>query len=168
MFSKSKRLKVSLITSTLVCSVLLLTACGGGGDAGSTDATTGGTTSVEKKAPKIPNSKVAKVYRAGKTTVIANEATLISDNDKIIFSYEMRNHRTKEIVDTSPEGGLSYKVGNKDVRENLVPKALNDAIKNSLVGETYWVYFPKGMEDLPDYLDKNDAYTVKYTVLTKG
>ena len=155
---KIKLIKAGLMMS-VVCTTLLLTACGGKG------ASTGTINNSDNAAPNIPDSRTAKIYRSNKTPVAVNETTIIKNNDTIKFRFEMRSRKTNKVVDTSPKENIEYKIGNKG--EVRLPKALAEAIKNSLIGETYWIYFPKEMQDLPSQYDSKDAYTVKYTVLSK-
>ena len=154
---KTRQLKTGLMMSVF-CTTLLLTACGGSSSPGKTSST-------DNAAPVIPDSTSAKIYRSNKTPVLVTAATTIKNNDTIKFRFEMRSRKTNEIIDTSLED-IEYKVGNKG--ENRVPKALAEALRNSLVGETYWIYFPKGMPDLPAQYDLDDAYTIKYTVISKS
>ena len=159
----TKQLKLGLMTSTLLCASLFLTACNVSSEVdNATDSV-----AATSDSPPIPETTSARVYRNTISSISTNDSTILSVNDNVTFTYEMRNHRTNEIVETSVAGGMAYKISSDSVPTHI-PRAFNKALQNSLVGETYWVFFSKGMEDLPENLDKSDSYTVKFTVLAKN
>ncbi len=102
---------------------------------------------------------------AARRTVGSGNGQIIGFGDPVILKYDMFKWSTGELVESSAEFAESHTIlaGNPD--NYPVPDYLAKSFLGRKNGDTVQVVLPAGSDDLPIYLDPNDAYIVLVEVL---
>ncbi|WP_163836084.1 hypothetical protein [Spartinivicinus ruber] len=96
--------------------------------------------------------------------------TRVNIGDTVAIKYNMYSWKSGKKVESTQDqfgGPLELVVGSKK-GQVTIPKFLNNTIMGSRVGERYQVVFETGMKDLPNYLDKDDAYILVVDIVNKN
>jgi len=80
-----------------------------------------------------------------------------------VLNYNMYSWATGELVDSTDtlDDPLTVRAG----VTNGVPEYLTKSLLGRQIGETLQLVFKQDMEDLPEYLDKSDAYVLVVKLL---
>lgn len=96
-------------------------------------------------------------------TLISGTGQSIEFGDAVVLKYDMFSWTNGALVESSSqlEGPYAVSAG---VSDNI-PEYLAKSLLGRRLGETMQIVFPVGMEDLPDYMDPNDAYVLVVELL---
>lgn len=155
-----KRVAVLASASALV----LLSACGGGSSSDVSNNTIAdndfafpSVTEVDDRF-SISAPKGATPTFPARRTLEAGSGNTIEFNDPVVLRYEMFSWSTGELVESTEDFDEPVTV-RAGVTEG-VPEFLSHSLLGRKIGERIQIIFEEGMEDLPEYLDANDAYVL--------
>jgi len=166
-----KRVAVLASASALV----LLSACGGSGsgDSGSSsvaasnviassDFTFPDVTEVDDQFA-ISSPEGATPSFPARRTLQAGSGNTIEFSDPVVLRYDMFSWSTGELVESTNDFDepLTIRAG---VTEG-VPEFLSHSLLGRRIGDRIQIIFEEGMEDLPPYLDANDAYVLVIEII---
>lgn len=91
-------------------------------------------------------------------TVEAGSGSTVEFSDPVVIRYNMFSWATGELVESTDDFDepVTIRAG---VTEG-VPEYLSHSLLGRKIGDTIQIIFEEGMEDLPEYLDSNDAYVL--------
>lgn len=93
----------------------------------------------------------------------SGEGNLIGFGDPVVLRYKMYSWSSAELVEDSDtlEGPVTVRAG----LIGGVPQYLSKSLPGRRIGDQLQVVFAGGMEDLPEYLDNDDAYVLVVDLL---
>ena len=93
----------------------------------------------------------------------SGQGNVIQFGDPVVLRYKMFSWNSGEIVENTDTSGepVAVRAGLTDD----APQFLSKSLLGRRVGDQLQIVFENGMEDLPDYLDKNDAYVLVVDLL---
>lgn len=91
-------------------------------------------------------------------TLINGNGPSIEFGDAVVLKYDMFSWTNGALVESSSQLDGPYAV-RAGVSDNI-PEYLAKSLLGRRLGETVQVVFPVGMEDLPDYMNPDDAYVL--------
>lgn len=161
-----KLLKKQFLVGAAISASILLSACGGSsGDSNvATDFTSNdfefpsvtATNGIEVPTGAVPDFSVRRTLSKG-------TGSTVQFGDPVVISYNMYSWATGELVDSSDT--LDEPVTVRAGVTNGVPEYLAKSLLGRQIGDTLQLIFEQDMEDLPEYLDKSDAYVVVVNLL---
>ena len=110
-------------------------------------------TTPSGSAPEISASRLLK----------SGQGNLIGFGDPVVLKYKMFSWSSAEMLEDTDDFEEP-----STVRAGLigsVPQFLSQSLLGRRIGDQLQIVFAKGMEDLPEYLDKNDAYVLVVDLL---
>lgn len=165
-----KLTKKQVINGLALSATLALSACGGSsGDSASSTATlstgdfafpavteTAGGFDIDTPEGEAPEF-------SARRTVSKGTGSAIEFGDPVVISYQMYSWESGELVDSTDtlDEPLTIRAG----VTNGVPDYLTKSLLGRQVGETIQVVFESNMEDLPEYLNRDDAYVLVVSIL---
>jgi len=165
------RKKVTAIASASM--LVMLSACSdggsGGGNNGSNTINTGGSTTIVSNDFTFPAASAAngalteipsgpKPAFPARRTLSAGGGSVIEFGDPVVLSYEMYSWTTGALVETTADfdDPITVQAGVSDG----LPDYLSNSLLGRNIGDKMQIIFQPGMEDLPEYLDSEDAYVL--------
>jgi len=164
--------KVTAIASASMLAMLSACSDGGGsagGDNSGNSINTGGTTTIVSNDFTFPAAGAAngalteipagpKPAFPARRTLSAGGGSVIEFGDPVVLSYEMYSWTTGALVETTAdfEDPITVQAGVSDG----LPDYLSNSLLGRNIGDKMQIIFQPGMEDLPEYLDSEDAYVV--------
>lgn len=93
----------------------------------------------------------------------SGQGNLIGFGDPVVLKYKMYSWSTGELVENSDtlEDPVTIRAG----LIGGVPQFLSKSLPGRRIGDQLQIVFASGMEDLPEYLDKDDAYVLVVDLL---
>jgi hypothetical protein len=93
----------------------------------------------------------------------SGQGNLIGFSDPVVLKYKMYNWSSGELVENSDnlEDPVTVRAG----LIGVVPQFLSKSLLGRRIGDQLQVVFASSMEDLPEYLDKDDAYVLVVDLL---
>jgi len=170
--NKVFRKKVYAVSAATM--LVLLSACGGSGGSngdgqnnGAID--TGGSTTIVPNDFTFPDVAAAngtlstipagaKPAFPARRTLATGNGSVVEFGDPVVLSYSMYSWSTGELVETTDdfEDPFTVHAGITDG----IPDYLSNSLLGRNIGDKMQIIFQPGMEDLPEYLDSEDAYVV--------
>lgn len=162
-----KRAAVLASASALV----LLSACGGGGGS-SSDGASGVIANSDFSFPDvsqvgnrftISSPEGAAPTFSARRTLEAGSGNTIEFSNPVVLRYDMFSWNTGELVESTDDldEPLTIRAG---VTEG-VPEFLSHSLLGRKIGDKIQIIFEEGMEDLPSYLDADDAYVLVVEII---
>jgi hypothetical protein len=93
-------------------------------------------------------------------TLSDGAGTKIGFGDPVILNYDMFQWSTGELVESSAQYAESYTVLAGKSDDFPIPEYLSRSLLGRSLGDKIQVILPAGTNDLPEYLDSEDAYVV--------
>lgn len=166
-----KLTKKHIVTGIALSATLVLSACGGSsGDSAvatnntiiSNDFAFPDVTNVAAGANMEKPAGAAPEFSA-RRTISKGSGSPIEFGQPVVLNYNMYSWSTGELVDSTDtlDEPLTIRAG----VTNGIPDYLTKSLLGRQVGEKIQVVFEKNMDDLPEYLDSNDAYVLVVSVL---
>lgn len=160
-----------VVTGIALSATLLMSACGGSsGDSSagpngtiiSNDFTFPTVANIEQRAGVEKPIGPAPEFSA-RRTLSEGAGDPIGFGEPVVLNYNMYSWATGELVDSTDtlDEPLTVRAG----VTNGVPEYLTKSLLGRQVGETLQLVFKQDMADLPEYLDKSDAYVVVVSLL---
>lgn len=158
--------KVAVLTNASL--LVLLSACGGsGGDSSSTGGLNNAIASQDFAFPTVSETNGSFEISSpegdapsfpARRTVEAGSGSTVEFSDPVVIRYNMFSWTTGELVESTDDFNepVTIRAG---VTEG-VPEYLSHSLLGRKIGDTIQIIFEEGMEDLPEYLDSNDAYVL--------
>lgn len=116
------------------------------------DAANGGFSMV------IPGSPAPEF--AARRTIVEGGGQTIGFGQPVILKYDMFSWTDGSLVDSSSQFAEAHTVTAGVTDDFPIPEYIAKSFLGRSLGDVVQVVIPKGTEDLPDYLDKNDAYVL--------
>lgn len=157
-----------LLSAASITALAVLGACDGSGSTGSGNPSGGSAMVANDFAfPELgeANGEVSVNATAtpppsfsARRTISAGSGSVIEFGDPVVLRYTMHSWTTGELVESSDDRSdpLTVRAG----MSAGVPEFLTKSLPGRNLGDTIQVVFEKGMHDLPEYLDRDDAYVV--------
>ncbi len=95
---------------------------------------------------------------SARRTVEAGSGATIEFSDPVVVKYQMYSWNTGELVENTNDFDepVTIRAG---ITEG-VPEYLSHSLLGRKIGDKIQIIFEEGMEDLPEYLDSEDAYVL--------
>lgn len=111
----------------------------------------------------IPNGP-APTFPA-RRTVASGSGQPVTFGDSVILKYDMFSWNSGQLVESSTEFDEAHIVQGGVSDTFPIPEYLAKSLLGRSLGDTVQVVLPVGTEDLPEYLDPNDAYVLLVEML---
>lgn len=156
--------RVAVLAS--VSALVLISACDSGGSSGESASNgaivnndfafpavseTNGSFEITNPLGDVPTFSARRTLEAG-------SGSTIEFGDPVVLRYKMFRWSTGEIVESTDDFDepVTIRAG---ITEG-VPEHLSHSLLGRKIGEKMQIIFEEGMEDLPGYLDSDDAYVL--------
>ena len=168
-----RNLRTALHVLSITVAVSLVSACG---DSGSVDTPAGAATvasNSEFTFPKVNQSNdgdtvdipanAALPGFSARRKISSGSGAAIEFGDPVVIKYDMYSWSTGEKVESSEdiEEAITVQAG---VVQGI-PEYLATSLLGRQIGDKLEIVFQHNMDDLPSYLDKNDAYVLVVEIL---
>ncbi len=161
----------TIVTGIALSVTLLLSACGG--SSGDSNSGPNGTivsndfsfptvSDIEQRAGLEKPTGSAPQFSA-RRTLSKGTGNPIEFGEPVVLNYNMYSWASGELVDSTDtlDEPLTVRAG----VTNGVPEYLTKSLLGRQIGDTLQLVFKQDMEDLPEYLDKSDAYVLVVSLL---
>lgn len=163
--------KKYVVTGIALTATLILSACGGSsGDSNSgpngtivsNDFSFPAVSNVEQRSGVEKPTGAAPQFSA-RRTLSKGTGSPIEFGEPVVLNYNMYSWATGELVDSTDtlDEPLTVLAG----VTNGVPEYLTKSLLGRQIGDTLQLVFKQDMADLPEYLDKSDAYVLVLSLL---
>ena len=102
---------------------------------------------------------------AARRTIASGSGAVIGFGDPVILKYDMFSWSSGTLVESSSQFDIAHTVKGGVSDEYPIPEYLAKSLLGRSIGAKLQVVLPAGTEDLPPYLDQEDAYVLLVELL---
>lgn len=167
----------SKLFNTLIisASIAIIGGCDSGGGGGDTGAAATQQPAIQAATPVANDFKFPAVANvngnysvtipggpaptfSARRTIEKGNGSIIEFGDTVVLNYSMFSWSTGELIESSDtlDEPIAVRAG---ITEGI-PQYMTKSLLGRSLGDKLQIIFERGMEDLPVYLDPNDAYVV--------